>query len=518
MSTKSRTEYSLLNIMTGVGGYIISVLLSLVNRMVFTRTLPIAYLGVGGLFTNVLSMLSLAELGVGNAIVYALYKPLAEKDEKKVASLVRIFRNAYATIGIVILALGVALTPLLPLIIGSQPDIHESIYLIYFIFLISTVSSYFFTYRSSLLVAAQQNYIVTGINYSVLSIQEIVQAVYLFYTHNYIGYLVIRFIGNLIVYVWTSQVVVKKFPYITDKTVQPLGKNEKKQIFANVRDLMIYKISGVLVNGTDNIITTFFDGLSITGLASNYTLLTNTLNALFSQVFNGITASVGNLNAIESEEKKYSLFKMTNLMNFWLYSWGTIGIIFVSTDLVKLLFGESYELAVNIPIVLAINFYTVGMQNSIWVFKHTMGLFKYGRFTQTGTAVLNLLFSVLLGYKLGLFGILLATFLARLLTNLWYDPYIMYKKAFKRNPLEYLVKYAMFLLIFTFEAIVCWSLCQFILGFSLLSILCKMLICSLIPNVVFVVVFKNTEEFKYVKTATQALFGKLLKMTKAVSG
>lgn len=495
MSQRSRTEYSMLNIAAGVGGYVVSVVLSLINRMVFTRCLSAAYLGISGLFSNILGMLSLAELGVSGAIVYALYKPLAENDEEKIASLVRVFGTAYRAVGTFIGLAGICLLPALHLLIGEQPQIRESIHVIYLFFLFDAAGSYFFTYRSTLLVAAQKNYLVTGITYLFQCILAVVQAVFLYTTRNYIGYLVIQVSCSMLTYICISRLAVKQYPYITRRDTKPLEPQERKKIFRDMRDLMAYNSSGVLVNSTDNIIITYFSGLITTGLASNYTLLTNTLNSLLRQIFGGMTASVGNLNAVESEEKKFSLFQTTNLLNFWVFAWGAVGILFVSGDLVRLLFGESYVLDFSIPAVLALNFYTVGMQNAMWTFKHTMGLFRYGRFVQMFTAAFNLIFSLALGQVWGLFGILFATFLARLLTNLWYDPYVIYRHAFGRNPLEYLWKYLYYLGVLFIQILICWVLCGFIHISVFGDVFVKGVVVSVVSNAVFFLVFRKSDAF-----------------------
>lgn len=499
-SVRSRTEYSMLNIATGVGGYALSVVLGLVNRMVFTRCLSAEYLGISGLFSNVLSMLSLAELGVSGAIVYALYKPLAENDEEKIASLVRVFGAAYRAVGTFIGVAGLCLLPVLDSLIGEAPQINESLHVIYLFFLFDAAGSYFFTYRSTLLMAAQKNYLVTGITYLMQCLLAVAQAVFLYATRNYMGYLVIQVSCSMITYIWISWIAVKQYPYIARKGIKPLEPQEKKKIFRDMRDLMAYNISGVLVNSTDNLIITYFSGLITTGLASNYSLLTNTLSSLLKQIFNGLSSSVGNLNAVESEEKKFSMFQTTNLLNYWVFAWGTVGILFVSNDLVRLLFGESYVLGFSIPAVLALNFYTVGMQNAMWIFKHTMGLFRYGRFAQMFTAGLNLVFSFVLGRVWGLFGILFATFLARLLTNLWYDPYVIYRHAFGRNPLEYLKRYCFYLLVLMLQIGLCWAACARIRISPMMDVLVKGVLVSAVSNGVFILVFRKTPEFGIVQT------------------
>lgn len=495
MKERSRTEYSILNISASLGGYVLSVVLSLINRIVFTRCLPPAYLGISGLFSNILSMLSLAELGVSGAIVYALYKPLAQNDEEKIASLVQVFGKAYRTIGLVIGGLGLCVLPFLDLLIGEQPEIAESIHLIYVIFLFNTASSYFFTYRSTLLVAAQKNYLVTGLNYLVLCVQEVIQAVFLFSTGNYIGYLLIQTGFSLLYYVWISHIAVKQYPYIKGKNIKPLDAEEKKRILKDVQDLMLYKVSGVLVNGTDNIIITYFKGLATTGLASNYTLLMNTLNSLLNQVFNGITASIGNHNATENDWKKYEMYSFLNMVNFWLFGWAALGIHFCSSDLVMLLFGENYALPDNIPLIMAISFYISGVTNVIGTYKHTMGLFHYGRFTQLFTALLNIFFSILLGKCWGLFGILFATVIARACTHLWYTPYVVYKYGFKRNPMEYFKGYLKYLIILLIAAGVCELVLRIISGPLIVQTILKTILCSVVTNVVFFVALAKTPEF-----------------------
>lgn len=507
MDKKTRTEYSVLNITTGLGGYAVNIIIGLVCRMVFTRTLSADYLGVNGLFTNILTMLSLAELGIGSAIVYALYKPLATDDQDKIASLVKFYGRCYQVIGIVVAVGGLLLMPFLDLLITEQPEIKESIYLIYGIYLFNTASTYFFSYRSSLLMAAQQNYIVTGINYLVTIGQSILQMIWLIGTHEYIGYLLIQSIGTLIYNFAVAYVAKRKFPYIVGKTIKPLEKEEKRGLIKNVRALVIWKLSGLLVNSTDNIIITYFSGLSAVGLSSNYTLLSTTLNSLLNQLFNGITASVGNLNAIESNEKKISMFYSINLANFWMFGWASIGIFVVSTDIVHLFFGESYILPLNIPFVIALNFYMVGMQSAVWTFKNTLGLFRPGRYLLIITAAINLGCSIWLGKLWGLFGILFATAISRAFTNTWYDPYAIFKYGFHVSVVPYFLKYIKYTAILVLTGSICYGICS-LFDFSLwINVVLKFSICSIIPNLVFLLCFGRTTEFGYFRQ----LFTRLIK-------
>ena len=496
MAQRSRTEYSILNVITGLGGYALNTIIGLVCRMVFTRTLSAEYLGIGGLFTNILSMLSLAELGVGSAIVYALYKPLAVGDKDKIASLVKFYGQCYRVIGAAVGFIGVALVPFLNFLI-EEPDIKESIYLIYGLYLFNSASSYFFSYRSSLIMAAQQSYIVTAINYAVTVCQSVLQIIWLLATHEYIGYLIIQCVGGFIYNLVISYIAKKKFPYIVSKDIKPLEKTERNGLVRNVRALVIWKLSGLLVNSTDNIIITYFSGLVTVGLSSNYTLLSTTLNSLLNQLFNGITASVGNLNAIESREKKLKMFNVINLANFWLFGWAAIGIFVVSTDIVRLMFGASYVLPINIPFVIALNFYMVGMQSAVWTYKNTMGLFRQGRYLLIVTAGINLVCSLWLGKRWGLVGILLATAISRALTNTWYDPYAVFKYGLKEKISVYYAKYGLYALILTFTGAVCYGICSPFAFSPFVNVISKFLVCCLIPNLIFFLCFRRLDEFQY---------------------
>lgn len=508
---KSRTEYSILNISTNLVGYALNTILGFVCRIVFVQCLSADYLGVNGLFTNILTMLSLAELGVGGAIVYALYKPLAENDEEKIASLMKLYSKAYRMIGLLIAAIGLALMPFLKLIIREQPNISESIYLLYAINLFNTASSYFFSYRSSLLIAAQRNYIVSGISYAVAIVQSILQMLFLLSFRNYIGYLLIQTAGTFLFNVIVSYVAVKQFPYIRKKNASPLPKDEQRTLFANIRDLMVYKVSGLLVNSTDNILITFFKGLATTGVASNYTLLVSTLNSLLAQVFNGLTASIGNHNASEPVEKRYQMFSFLNMMNFWIFGWAALGIYFCSSDLVQLCFGEEYVLSNEIPFVMALNFFTVGMMNAVWTYKHTLGLFHYGRFIQFFTGILNIAFSALLGTYWGLFGILFATFIARLFTSLWYDPYAVFKYGFHMPLCVYVRKLIYYMVVMTISAVLCQASFLHVGGDLVVRTLLKMFLCSIIANLTFWIFFRKTSEFSMFKSYLAQFGCKLFK-------
>lgn len=499
MKNSSRTKNSIRNITVGLFGQGFQVLLSFINRMVFLRCLSADYLGLNGLFTNILSVLSLAELGIGSAIVYALYKPLAKGDKSKIIAYMNFYAKAYRTIGLVIALLGILLIPFLKVIINSPYTIHENIYLLYIISLFNTVISYFYSYKSSLLIADQKNYMVLLCSYCTSFAQTILQIIVLITTYNYIIYLLIQTICGMAFNIWISHMANKQYPYLKEK-IGKITKDEKFDLIRNIRALVITKLSGVLVNNTDNILITFFKGLSLTGISSNYTLLTNTLNTILNQIFNGLTASIGNLNAIEGSERKIFMFKVVNLANFWLFGWCTVGFIFLSSDIVKIFFGAEYVLSDQILIIMAINFYTVGMQNAVWTYRGTLGLFRYGKYLLIVTACLNLFFSVLLGGKFGLFGILFATFISRILTNIWYDPYAVYKHGFNLSPILYFKSYFKYAIVLFLTVYIIFQICKLHIFFV------EILSCIILPHLIFYFFYGKTLEFIYIKNVVVNFF------------
>ncbi len=513
ITEKTRSEYAVLNIVSGLGGYAVNMVLATVCRMVFTRVFTADYLGVSGLFNNVIGMLSLAELGIGSAIVYALYEPLAKNDKAKITTLVKFYGKCYRVIGLVVFAVGLALMPFLDFIITEKPNISESYNLIYLILLFNTASTYFFSYRSSLLVAAQKNYLVTFFNNVIVIAQNVVQIIVIVSFKSYIGYLLVSALGVFITNVFSYFLAQKHYPFIKAKSTAPLEREEKRSLIRNVRSLTLNRISGVLVNSTDNIIITYFSNLTSVGLLSNYTLFSSNINALLNIIFTSLNASVGNHNVLESKEKKLSMFYSINLANFWLYGWSAIGLFVVSTDFVKLMFGGGYTLPAEIPFIIALNYYLVGMQNAVWTYCNTNGLFYQGRYILMITAAINLIASFALGKYLGLFGILLATAISRLFTTTWHSPYIVFKYVFELPFRLYLKRYIYYLVILAGTGALCWYICSLVEISLVANAIIKFLVCCIVPNLVFFCLFRKSEEFKvllgFVKGVAERASGKI---------
>ncbi|SCH62539.1 MULTISPECIES: lipopolysaccharide biosynthesis protein [unclassified Romboutsia] len=497
MKKNSRTFNSVRNILTGFVGQFIFILAGFINRSIFIKCLSSEYLGVNGLFTNILTMLSLADLGIGTAIVYALYKPLAEDNKIEISKLMNFYKKAYSSIGIVIFILGLGLIPFLDSMIGSAPNIQESIYVIYLIYLFNTSITYFASYKSSLIIADQKNYISTLITYGVYFLQTLIQIIVLFITKNFIAYLIVQSICAILQNIIITIVADKMYPYLRDNKNLHISKKVRKNLIADVRALVLVKLGSVLVTNTDNIIITYVSGLSIVGLLSNYTMLVNAINRVLQQLFTGITASIGNLNAKESRKKKEQMFEIVNFCNFWLFGFSAICIILLINDVIHVWIGPQYQLDESISIMLAINFYMVGMQNAVWTYKNTLGIFQKGRYLLLLTAAINLILSVILGKTIGLFGILLSTAIARICTNTWYDPYIVYRIGFKKGCKRYFFKYIKYIVVLIIAGLPTYLLCNLINFTPFITLLLKLIICLIVPNIIIMAFFIKTKEMKY---------------------
>ncbi|WP_147405089.1 lipopolysaccharide biosynthesis protein [Aquimarina sp. AD10] len=515
MNTDSRTMNSIRNIGAGFVGQLLQAVVGFVSRTVFINYLAVEYLGINGLFSSILSILSLTELGIGTAFVYSLYKPLAEKNKQAIATIMRLYKKVYVSIGLAVFIIGLCVIPFLNQIVEEKPvTVVEDLSLLYLFFLFNTASTYFFSYKTALLNADQRNYVV-AVNYAAFYIvQNIIQIIVLVVSQNFIYYLVIQLILQFLGNVTISFIVDKMYPFLKEFKKEKIDKVIKSQIISNAKATFLIRVGGVMVNNTDNIIINYFSGLVLLGYMSNYTMLIGLLSTFISQVFTNISASIAQVNAIESQEKQYEIFNMVNLANFWIYGFCSICIIILMNDFITLWVGEDFTLPLSIAVMLAINFFMVGMQNAIWTFKTTYGYFNEGKYLVILTAILNLAFSFTLGHWYGLLGILLATALSRLVTNFWYDPYIVFKLGLKIPPIVYLKKFLIYIGVISFAGALTYYLALFCDFSILINLIVKAILCLLIPNLIIILFYKKTPEFAKVTQTFMASFYSITKKIK----
>ncbi|MFD0771224.1 lipopolysaccharide biosynthesis protein [Bacillus sp. CGMCC 1.60114] len=504
-----RIQNSLKNILFGLSGQIISIGMGFIVRTVFIYTLGIEYLGVDGLFTSILIMLSLANLGFDTAVIYSLYKPLAENDIHKIQALMNLYQKAYRLIGFIVLLIGLSIFPFLPHLMNGKTTINN-INIIYLLFLLSSVSSYYFVYKQSIIIADQRNHIISKIHIVFIIISNFLQIILLISIGNYIVVLITQLALRLIENVYIANKANKLYPYLQEKNNEKLSKEDKKLFFENLYALLLYRISGVVINGTDNIIISKFIGITWVGVYSNYLLIINTINTLLGYLFYSITASVGNLNVKENEEKKYFIFRVLNFVNFWIYGFCSVCLWNLINPLITLWLGERYVFDKYIVFAIILNFFTAGMQNASTIFRETAGLFKKGKYRPIIAAVINIAASIILAKQIGIAGVFLGTVISRLCTYFWYDPYVIFKFVLQKPVKAYFIRYSLFVLLVFVSVIITDILGNTFHINTFIDIAIWGISSLVIPNIIFYIIFRKSEEIEYLRSIMRQIANKIL--------
>ncbi|MGS2779045.1 lipopolysaccharide biosynthesis protein [Robertmurraya sp. GLU-23] len=492
-----RIKHSIINISAGIGSQIIITLLSFISRTVFITYLGVEYLGINGLFSNILGMLSLAEAGIGSAIIFHLYKPVAENDETNIKALLNFYKKAYIYICLIIFVLGISLLPFLEFF--TKDTNIEQLHIIYLIFLINTISSYLFAHKISFLKVCQKGYVVTSI-YTVSSIvTTLFRLMILYLTQDFILYLIIDIIISTISSYIIALIVDKKYPFLKNIRRARLDSDMRKSITKNIKSLVLHRIGGYAVFGTDNLLISIYVSVSAVGLYSNYYMLINTCRVFISQIFDNINHSFGNLIAGESKEKVYDVFKVTMLCNFWIYSAVIIFLYFSIEPLISLWLGSQFLMSHSVLIILLINFYVSGMRKSITTVKLTAGIFNEDRYAPLIEAFLNLLVSIFLAGKYGITGIFLGTLISTVLVPFWNTPYLVYKNIFKLPVILYFKTYFYYLIVGIASCYVTNLVIEAIPDKGIKGLIYYVIISALIPSTIYYFLFNRTKEFAYLK-------------------
>lgn len=511
MNNESRIKNSTRNAIVGIGGQIFIVFINFFSRSIFIRFLSEDYLGVNGLFSNILTILALAELGVGNAIVYNMYKPIAENDEKKLKALMNLYASAYRIIGCFITVMGISIIPLLKYIIKDSRGI-ENINIIYVLFLLNTIVSYFYAYKRSIISADQREYINSIYKYLFMFIRTIIQILILYLTQNYLLYLGIQVICTILENISLSIKADKLYPFIKDKHQEKLSHEEKKSIFSNIKALVVYKISSALLDGTDNIIISALISVKSVGILSNYNLIIGSISMIVSQISGALTASIGNVGSKEDKNKQIDVFNLVLFIHFMVYSFTSICLLLLLNPFINIWLGEKFLFNGSIIIILVLNYYIYGMQSVVWTYRSTMGLFIYGKFRPVASAIINIVVSVILARYIGVLGVLLGTTITRITTNVWYDPIIIFKYGFKRNVFLYYKTYFKYFITLIIMIILTGSILELIPNTGgLISFLIKAFVCSGVTILLIIIIFYKTKELKFLVNVIKELILKIKK-------
>lgn len=499
---KSRTKQTIKNAGASLGENLIKMFIKFLSRYVFVITLSSTYLGVNALFSSVITMLSLADLGFSIALPQSLYKPLAEKDENRICQIIKFYSKVYLAISGCILCFGLALLPFLNVIIGNHDTSGiDNLNLIYVLFIINSASSYLFVYKRTIFTADQRNYFVTIVDSVTSILSTVVQIVILLTTHNYILFLLVSIVAVIVQNIFIAHQCDKQYPFLKNlKGVEPLSKDDRIDLRKKIYALFIYKAASAVETGTDNLIMTSFAGLVITGLCSNYTLITTSMTSILLMVMASATASIGNVIVTESKERTYEVYSLLNFISFWVYAVCGICCAVLIEPFIVIWLGEQYVIEASTAIMLCVNFYVCGVQNVNSNFRNAYGLFYEGRYRPICMILINIGSSILLAKWIGVTGIFVGTLLSRIFTVGTFDPYIVFKYGLKAPLKKYYLSHGVYHAATIAAGALLYVGLSFWTPVNIVSWLGKAIVSFVLINVFFAVIFHNSTNYKKMKS------------------
>lgn len=494
-----RVKYAARNIAFGWIGNIVTLLLGALLRQVFISRLGDTLLGVNDYYTSILTVLSLAELGIGTAFNYSLYGPVARNEYEKIKSYMQLYRKAYRIIACVIACIGVAIAPFLRYLIkepGSSSWRDLTIY--YFIFLFNTVSTYFVAYKYSLVNAQQKNYIQTN----VITITKIVtvslQLVGLYVCPNFYLYLLTMAAAELLQKIFVSRYLNRLYPYLLDKKVQKLSKEEVGEIAAQTKALMYHKVGDMARLQTDTAIIGAFIDVTTVGFVGTYNYVISSVSNFVNIIFNSVMSGFGNLIATEGKEKQYLMFRVYRFLACWIYGFSAIGFYLMLTPLIILWVGETRILPDIVIGCIMIDYYFKGERIVLSNYKTAAGVFEQDKYLALIQGAVNLVISIVLVQKIGLVGIYIGTIISGIIANI-VRPVIIYRVCFHKTMGRYFLDSVRYIGVCLVSLLLLLAVKGWLMNeVTVLSFIGMVVVITVVFNGLFLLVFGRCEEFKYV--------------------
>lgn len=478
MNIRSRTSEAFRNIFYSLLCQVVTLLLAFVSRTVFIWGFGVAYLGLNTLFSDILGLLSMADLGLGTAMTYSFYKPLAENDNARLAALVNFYRRIYIIIAVVVAAVGSLLIPFVSYIVHLDKPV-EYLYLYYVLSLINVVISYLCVYRTAILEADQRKYVITQITIVFNIIKNVLQIISIVLWKNYTIYLVISIVFNLSANLYASHVTVRNYPFIKKKVW--VSDKIKESVYRNLKSVFIYKISSILLNATDNILISILISTVAVGYYSNYLMIYNKLYQFFSLIFVSLIASIGNMVVKAEAKKRYEVFQCEQVVSDLLSCCVAPCFVVLINEFIVIWLGEEFVLDGKVVWAIGSNLYLACIYQPLWSYREAVGLYQKTKCVMLACAVVNIFLSLVLGYCLGLFGIFFASALSRLLTYVWIEPVLLFRDYFEKSSKGfYMNLFANFLLTVLLSVFGNYILRFFVvknMGMWLLKAICFFLFC-----------------------------------------
>lgn len=429
----SRTSQSIKNIAMGIGSQLVFSSIAFLIIRLIKINLGLDYLGLSGIFGNIIYFLSLSELGIGVAIVFALYKPLAENDIKLISAIMQFYKKAYRIVAAVVFGIGLVIMFFLPIFVKTVLPMNY-VRFVFILFLTNSSASYLLSYKRNLIYADQKNYIISLYSLIFSAISKVGQLVIFILTNSFVLYLVFDILCTVGLNISLSRKADKLYPYLKDKCSETVPVEVKDMLMIKIKAMFFHSVGSFCIFGTDNILVSFFEGLAIVGIYGSYAKIVSLVNAIIQNITNGVASSVGNFLVVKSVDEKYELFEKIE----FIYS---VIAIFTSTCLMELLnpfvnwwLGEDALLPKYVVCLISLNAFLGFMRTPIGVVKNAAGLFEQDKYAPIIESVINLVASVLLARIIGLTGIIVGTTISTVAVPLWVGPVVVYKNIFLRKP------------------------------------------------------------------------------------
>lgn len=486
--------------------YALNNILKFIVRVVFVKCLPVEYLGINGLFSNVLALLTLAELGVGQSIVYSLYKSLASDDTETVKLLMKLFKKAYIAIGCFIIAAGFFMIPWLEWFIKDNNI--SNLRLFYVIFLLNTGISYFYAYKRDIIIADQKQYINSiyqGIGQIILAVFQVVSLVVY---ESYLIYIALMLVITMCENWMVARKADKLYPYLRESAAGCLSSDIYLKIKQNIKSMVGHRLGSVFVTSSPNIILSKFIGLSAIAVYSNYFLVISAVNNLANQFFASITAGIGNLIVLESSQKKAYIFKVIEFIVAWQAMIVSCSFYVLLNPLIEVWLGKQFLFDSVIVRCLIVNFYLMYMRKAVLAFRDASGLYWNDRYKPLAEAVINLVASVYLTVHYGVIGVIWGGIISTLLTCFWVEPYVLFGNSIDIRLKDYFKDYFKYAVVTLLTAVFSkWLYNQLFSEVTVINFILGVILCLIISNAVWILVFRKREEMAYLRNVARDKFG-----------
>lgn len=487
----------------------IIVLLNLFSRKVFLDHLGAELLGVSSLFSDVLLLFSFADLGIGTAIMFSMYRPLAENDEKKIRSLLLFYRTIY---NYVILALIVLSLAFIPFIFTIKTTIPIRDLLIYYgLFQFNNIILYLWAFRESYVVASQKERVLTRINLVFqVGITILLMVAVILYS-NYLVYLVLSAAFVLLKRVWVNQYLKRKYPITVLDGAESLEKREKVDILKKSYALLVTKIGNLLINQTDSLVVSVMVNVTQWGFASNYLVIKKSVFNVTDKIYSGMLPSMGNLLASDDKTRFKSVFYLYDFLNAWLHTFCLIAFVSLSSPFVELFFGKDVVLPMDFVLVFFLAAFLDGLRTPVSVVREASGSFEADKWYTMIAAAVNLIVSLPMAHFWGLNGVFFGTIAAMIVLHVSRTVVLFRDPAYEITPGAYLLEILKHLVVGVLILGGTVSLLSWIGGYLqnlFLAFLVKCVLVLIVPNALWVAIYGRSPYFKEFVVLTKRLIHK----------